>query len=484
MCLVWAFFAPGVSALVINEIMYDLPGNDTGHEWMEIFNEENNAATIATGTAGWRFYDGSNHLLNTPVQGSNTIAAGGFVIISASTSAFLADHPGFSGTVMYSAFTLGNTSDTLRLIDESDVVVSEVAYASSSGANGNGRTLERAPDGSFHESAINGGTPGATNSAVVSATPTPSPTPSATATPLPMPSETPMSSPTPSPSSTATPSPSSTPSPTLAPFPTESPAASPLFLPKIHINEFLPNAKESDAQSEWIELWNEENFTADISGWTLDDTDGGSPPYIIPQGTTVAQRSYIVFTRPTTGIALNNDVDVVRLIAPDGRIVEAVSYEKPPQGASSNRTAQGAFVWSQKPTPGAANIITANESSENPKPSQSAPASVSVAGDNSPHASIETSSLPAINTFAAETGYAKSPHTIRASEKLANILNNEDAVGVATASRNLAANAASAIPEPYESFFSRYALMLTVLVACVGAAALIRWRKKQKLDGM
>lgn len=172
-----ANFTRSASAMVINEVMYNQPKNDIGYEWVEIYNEGAEAQIVATGTRGWRFYDGTNHVFGALVQGSLTVPPGAFMILSASTAGFLANHAGFSGTLVESSFSMNNTSDTLRLIDVNGMMRDQVSYASSWGASGNGRTLERQIDGSWHESYITGGTPGKMNSVPVSASPSTPPTP-------------------------------------------------------------------------------------------------------------------------------------------------------------------------------------------------------------------------------------------------------------------------------------------------------------------
>ncbi len=131
---------------------------------------------------------------------------------------------------------------------------------------------------------------------------------------------------------------------------------------QIIINEFLPNPSGKDEEEEWIEIYNDSDSIIDISDWQLDDEASGSAPFIFPQNTLIAPKSYIIFSRQITSIALNNDKDSVRLLLPEGVIFQEINYEKPPQGKSSARTEEG-FVWSV-PTPGLANIISPAMSSE------------------------------------------------------------------------------------------------------------------------
>ena len=133
---------------------------------------------------------------------------------------------------------------------------------------------------------------------------------------------------------------------------------------QIAINEFLPNPSEKDESSEWVEIYNGSETITDISGWQLDDEDGGSKPFVFPQNTLIAPKSYLVFSRQITGIALNNDKDSVRLLLPGGIIFQEIKYENPPQDKSSAKTDEG-FVWNI-PTPGTANLSLA-ANSENKK---------------------------------------------------------------------------------------------------------------------
>ena len=116
----------------------------------------------------------------------------------------------------------------------------------------------------------------------------------------------------------------------------------------------MPNPEGKDEEEEWVEIYNGADSISDISNWQLDDMASGSKAFVFPKNTFIAPKSYLVFSRQTTKIALNNNIDSVRLLMPDGTVFQEINYEKPPQGKSSARTEEG-FVWSE-PTPGMANI--------------------------------------------------------------------------------------------------------------------------------
>ncbi len=161
--------------LVINEIMYDLEGSDTlnnkSREWVEIYNNSGREITLTGGTSGWRFSDGSKHFLNEPAAlGSMAIPIGGYAVLAGDAATFLADHSGFTGTVIDTVMSLRNSTSTIKIVAPDGTVIDEVTYYNSWGANGDGKTLERksAAGGSNYsvnwaQSSAPGGTPGAPN---------------------------------------------------------------------------------------------------------------------------------------------------------------------------------------------------------------------------------------------------------------------------------------------------------------------------------
>lgn len=143
----------GVSAMRINEIMYNPTGTDADHEWVEVYNDGQSIVDLAS----WRLQEnGVNHQLE-PTQGDAAISPGGYAVIVTDTTLFAADYPGFAGNVLETSFSLSNTGEALALLDDSLAVQDEVVYDSSL-ANGNGYSLTW-ENGTFIESVRLGGTP-------------------------------------------------------------------------------------------------------------------------------------------------------------------------------------------------------------------------------------------------------------------------------------------------------------------------------------
>lgn len=133
---------PQFYPIVINEIMYDLPGADEGREWIELYN----TGTTTVDIAEWKLYEDQTHHNLIVRQGTSTLQSGQYVIIAASSTKFLEDNPGFTGTIFGSAFSLSNDGEPLAL-KNGDLVIHAITYASSTGANGDGKTLQWFADG-------------------------------------------------------------------------------------------------------------------------------------------------------------------------------------------------------------------------------------------------------------------------------------------------------------------------------------------------
>ncbi len=190
--------------LIVNEIMYDLPGSDTGREWVEVVNIGGEQVTIigGSGTGSWRINDGANRTFSsTATQGDLTIPPGGFAVITQDAGIFLSDYPGFTGTLIQSStLSLNNTAAIVGLrIGSSGALWGEFSYQSGLGGSGDGNSLQKTSDGSIIAALS---TPGSTNATVP--VPTPTLTPTSTPTPTPTKVPTPTKTPTVTKSPTAT----------------------------------------------------------------------------------------------------------------------------------------------------------------------------------------------------------------------------------------------------------------------------------------
>jgi len=129
----------------------------------------------------------------------------------------------------------------------------------------------------------------------------------------------------------------------------------------IVINEILPSPEGPDNLEEWIELKNINDKEIDLFEWKIQDTIGSVTTYTFSQRTKIEPKGFLVLSRPTTKITLNNDGDGLNLIQPDGKIIDRVDFEKASLAQSYNQTESGWF-WSSTLTPGKENIVIKEES--------------------------------------------------------------------------------------------------------------------------
>jgi len=133
---------------------------------------------------------------------------------------------------------------------------------------------------------------------------------------------------------------------------------------KIKINEILPNPLGDDAEGEWIELFNENNFSVNLRDWKVDDEfDAGSKTFVINKDFYIDAEEYLVIRRAESKIALNNNRDYVNIYNPDNNLVDSVFYEKTYKGESYARGKNDKWFWTKIPSPGKENIISLAKSS-------------------------------------------------------------------------------------------------------------------------
>ncbi|MCX6786131.1 MAG: lamin tail domain-containing protein [Candidatus Komeilibacteria bacterium] len=343
--------AAAVPQIIINEIMYNPQGSDTGREWVEILNVS--TSTSFTIDSHWRFNDGSNHLVSV-VQGNNVFSAGQHAVLADNPNLFLTDYPGYQGILLDTVMSLNNTADTLTLsVASGQNLFATTTYQTAWGGSDNGYSLERINlSENWQQSFVSGGTPGTVNSQA------PTPVNEATDT-LPILNAT----------STENVTQATTTAQTQNNMPADnsnSPATSIMVLgysPDILINEVLPNPEGSDNETEFIELYNRSSQGVNLAGWQLGDST--SFRYTINRddfnSTEIPAYGYFLLYRKISKIALNNTGDAVRLYQPDGSMLDSIAYGTALEQWSYAKNGDNCF-WTNQPTPGRSNIINQDDS--------------------------------------------------------------------------------------------------------------------------
>jgi hypothetical protein len=129
------------------------------------------------------------------------------------------------------------------------------------------------------------------------------------------------------------------------------------------VSEIMPNPVGVDSQNEWIELYNDGPSDINLGNWSLDDEEGGSKPYIIPDTTVIKTKSALIIHISESKISLGNTKDQVRLFDFEGAVKSDVPYEEAPEGQSfalinilgENGETRQEWLWQKEPTPDKAN---------------------------------------------------------------------------------------------------------------------------------
>lgn len=118
------------SALQISEIHFDPDGSDTDREWVEVYNDGQNAIDLTE----IKFFEANvNHGIEIFNQANSTeknINAGEHVIIVQDINKFKTDFPAFNGKIFKASFSLSNTGETLALKDKDGNILHSVNYTS------------------------------------------------------------------------------------------------------------------------------------------------------------------------------------------------------------------------------------------------------------------------------------------------------------------------------------------------------------------
>jgi hypothetical protein len=319
--------APG-AALVINEVAYDPPAGaaEGGHEWVELVNTSRGAISLE----GWQIADNRSSD-DLPA----VVLAPGELLVVAGGEGFRELYPAYDGKLAVLAGSigngLGNSGDQVRVLDAAGTVVDGMSYGDDSAVLdpsppdvAEGHSLERIPAGADTDTAADW-----------------------------------ADQPTPSPGRPAGPA-GPTAGPSAVPPPTAPPGAT------VVINEHLPAPRDVDwdgdgqpsANDEWVELFNLSEVELAVRGWQLDDqAEGGSDPYVFPDGAVIPPRGYLLIFKRESGLALNNGGDSVRLLRPDGVVADETSFTRSAPDASFARQGDGVGPWTDglAPTPGRSN---------------------------------------------------------------------------------------------------------------------------------
>lgn len=122
------------------------------------------------------------------------------------------------------------------------------------------------------------------------------------------------------------------------------------------INEVM--SAPLDGSFDFIEIYNPGMAEVDMSGFILQDEKGESEQYVMPEGTTIAPNSVVLFTQTqegnpdgSFGFGLGSKGDKVVFLDNHGDLIDEVKLPAMEDGTSYARTTDGASTWAVTNTP-------------------------------------------------------------------------------------------------------------------------------------
>lgn len=127
------------------------------------------------------------------------------------------------------------------------------------------------------------------------------------------------------------------------------------------ISEVLPNPAPptTDADGEFIELYNSNDKTFDLSGFILETGTTTLHKYTFPDSTRIGPHQFLAFYSSDTGLSLSNTDGQVKLLEPGGNVLGQTDIYTNAKDGYAWVTADGLWQWTVTATPNAANIVSA-----------------------------------------------------------------------------------------------------------------------------
>lgn len=139
---------PQFYPIVINEIMYNPEGADSGNEWVELYNSGTSTVKISE----WKFSEGeTNHSLSLQ-GGSDSLESGKYAVIADDANQFKEYYRQFFGSpydgsfsLFDSSFSLNNNGEQISIKNDT-LKTDEVSYIPDWGGNGDGKSIQKFSD--------------------------------------------------------------------------------------------------------------------------------------------------------------------------------------------------------------------------------------------------------------------------------------------------------------------------------------------------
>ncbi len=126
------------------------------------------------------------------------------------------------------------------------------------------------------------------------------------------------------------------------------------------ISEVVPNpaSPKTDANDEFIELYNSNAKPFDLSGFILQVGTTTIHKYTFPDGTTIEPKQFTAFYSSDTNLSLSNSDGQVKLLDPAGNVLNKTDEYTGAKDDYAWVSAGGLWQWTTTPTPGKANLVS------------------------------------------------------------------------------------------------------------------------------
>lgn len=126
------------------------------------------------------------------------------------------------------------------------------------------------------------------------------------------------------------------------------------------VSELLPNPAppQTDANDEFVELYNPNDKPFDLSGFILQTGTTATHEYEFPAGTTLDAKAFEAFYISQTKLTLSNSEGQASLLDPSEKILTTSDVYADAKDGQAWIFAAGKWQWTTKPTPGAVNIVS------------------------------------------------------------------------------------------------------------------------------
>lgn len=128
------------------------------------------------------------------------------------------------------------------------------------------------------------------------------------------------------------------------------------------ISEILPNPDGADSGQEFVEIFNPNVTSIDLSNYSLSLGPGYSKKVVLPK-IDIAPQAYLALSDSETGLTLPNTIGSLRLYDKFSRIIDEVGpYENVEEGLSWARFGVSEWKYTYNPTPGYPNEFVEHDS--------------------------------------------------------------------------------------------------------------------------